>query len=52
MSKLDDFGGDEEFAAEYSDVKGCPISHSGYHCSCYDKHNECCLCGVKNEYLA
>lgn len=48
-SKLDDFDGDEQYAAEYSDVKTCKVSDSGYHCSCYDKREfgECCLCGKK-----
>lgn len=46
--KLEDFDGDEQLAAEYSDTDGCPISDSGYHCSCYDKFNNCCLCeGIK-----
>lgn len=50
MSKLDDFDGDEQIAAEYSDVKTCKKSDSGYHCSCYDNDGECCLCGETNEF--
>jgi hypothetical protein len=49
-AKLADFGGDTVIAAEYSDVKTCPESDLGYHCSCYDENNgECCLCEQKNE---
>ena len=44
MSKLDDFGGDEALAAEYSDVKECPKSDLGYHCSCYDRGQPCDIC--------
>ena len=53
MSKLEDFGGDRELANEYSDVKECPKSDSGYHCSCYDwgrlLGKECCICGMRPE---
>ena len=49
MSKLDDFEGDERVAAEYSDVKGCPKSDSGYHCSCYGYTVECCLCDERRQ---
>lgn len=44
VQKLEDFGGDAEIAAEYSDVKTCPKSDVGYHCSCYDKGEGCCIC--------
>ena len=44
MSKLEDFGNDEAVAAEYSDVKECPLSDSGYHCSCYDHGKACDIC--------
>lgn len=50
MSKLEDFGGNEELAAEYSDQKTCPLSDSGYHCSCYGDsrfNKECCICEQK-----
>lgn len=54
MSKLEDFGGDEAVAAEYSDVKECPLSDVGYHCSCYDRGgtfgHECCICEQKRNY--
>lgn len=50
MSKLDDFGGNSEIAAEYSDKQGCPISDSGYHCSCYDFEHPCCLCDRDEQY--
>jgi hypothetical protein len=45
MSKLEDFGGMQEIADEYSDVKTCPLSDVGYHCSCYDRGKECDICG-------
>ena len=45
MSKLEDFGGMQEIADEYSDVKECPLSDVGYHCSCYDRGHECDICG-------
>ena len=50
MSKLEDFGNDQQLADEYSDVKTCPKSDLGYHCSCYDrgwgvmKEKQCCIC--------
>ena len=47
MSKLEDFGGMQEVADEYSDEKTCPLSDVGYHCSCYDRGMECDICGQK-----
>lgn len=47
LSKLEDFDGLEEVAAEYSDVKTCPMSDVGYHCSCYDRGEECHICEQK-----
>jgi hypothetical protein len=49
MSKLEDFDDDGAWAAEYSDIRTCTESESGYHCSCYDKGNECCICKEKLE---
>jgi len=46
-SQLADFMGDEELSAEYSVHKTCPKSDMGYHCSCYDRSKECCLCEQK-----
>ena len=43
--KLKDFGGSQEVADEYSNVKTCPMSDVGYHCNCYDEGSECHLCG-------
>jgi hypothetical protein len=43
------FGGDEYLASEYSVVKECPKSDSGYHCSCYDTLGVCDICG-KHEH--
>jgi hypothetical protein len=45
-TKWDDFGGDEYLMAEYS-VRGCKMSDSGYHCSCYELQGECDICGEK-----
>ena len=45
MSKLEDFGGMQEVADEYSDVKECLLSDVGYHCSCYDRGHKCDICG-------
>lgn len=42
--KLEDFGGDEAVAAEYSNIKTCPLSDVGYHCSCYGVGKACCIC--------
>jgi hypothetical protein len=43
--KLADFGGDEELAAEFSNVKSCSVGDSGYHCSCYTEDRRmCCIC--------
>ena len=50
MSKLEDFGGMQEIADEYSDVKTCSKSDVGYHCSCYDEEaGECHICGEFSE---
>jgi len=52
MSKLEDFGGNEQLADEYSDEKTCSLSDSGYHCSCYGDDRfkrECCLCEQRKE---
>ncbi len=38
------FGEDVELGSEYSIVKECGESESGFHCSCYDHDGECCLC--------
>lgn len=45
MSKLEDFNNDISVAAEYSDEKTCDKSDVGYHCSCYDYGQSCCICG-------
>ena len=49
MSKLDDFGGEKEIANEYADNKTCKKSDVGYHCSCLNYGEECCLCGEIGE---
>jgi hypothetical protein len=43
------FNYDEGLANEYSIVKGCPKSDSGYHCSCYDTHGKCDICEKENK---
>lgn len=45
MSKLKDFDGDVWAANEYADNKTCKKSDVGYHCSCFNYGEECCLCG-------
>ena len=42
--KLQDFHGHDEIADEYSDVKKCPKSDTGYHCKCFGGSRACCIC--------
>jgi hypothetical protein len=44
MTTREEYFGDDEIRFEYSTERTCPLSDSGFHCSCYDDGTPCHIC--------